>query len=281
MSEKVIIFGAGSSGKKLFERIRNDKTVICFTDNNPMLWGTFIFGIPVISPTDAIEKSYERIYVSSLPGMYEISEQLIRMGVDPKMTDTNYVSMTVLARERFLFRFAEEIYLQRIDGQTAEAGVYRGEFAKEINKNFPDRKLYLFDTYMGFVSEDVEIDKAIKQTDEMYEKNLSNTSIELVMSKMTHPENCVIREGRFPQTAENIDERFCFVNLDMDLYMPTLEGLRFFTPKMNAGGVILIHDYFNPGYPNIKKAVDDFQAENNERLRKVPIGDDISIAILF
>ena len=38
----------------------------------------------------------------------------------------------------------------------AELGVYRGEFAKEINKVFPDRTLYLFDTFEGFAEQDCD-----------------------------------------------------------------------------------------------------------------------------
>ena len=45
------------------------------------------------------------------------------------------------------------------------------------------------------------------------------------------------------------DEKFAFVSLDLDLYKPTFEGLRFFYPKMIKGGCVLIHDYFTPSYP--------------------------------
>ena len=83
-----------------------------------------------------------------------------------------------------------------------------------------------------------------------------------------------------PETAEGIDDRFAFVNLDMDLYEPTIEGLRFFYPRMSEGGVILIHDYFSEAYPNIEQSVDDFVRELGTRLRKIPIGDDISMAIV-
>lgn len=36
----------------------------------------------------------------------------------------------------------------------AEAGVFRGEFANEINRYFPDRECYLFDTFDGFDTRD-------------------------------------------------------------------------------------------------------------------------------
>lgn len=46
------------------------------------------------------------------------------------------------------------------------------------------------------------------------------------------------------------------------------------------GGVILIHDYFNPGYLGVSKAVQDYEKEIGVSLYKLPIGDNCSIAIL-
>lgn len=69
-------------------------------------------------------------------------------------------------------------------------------------------------------------------------------------------------------------------NLDMDLYEPTLEGLRLFYPLMSEGGVILAHDYFNKAHPNIEKAISDYEMEQGEWLHKMPIGDDITMAIV-
>ena len=72
-----------------------------------------------------------------------------------------------------------------------------------------------------------------------------------------------------------------FVNLDMDLYKPTLEGLKFFWPKMVKGGIILIHDFFSTGYAGVNKAIEQFVIENPDtENRFFPIGDDVSIAIM-
>src|SRR6188508_837716 len=40
-----------------------------------------------------------------------------------------------------------EIKSNGVKGNVAELGVYKGEFAKRINQLFPDKKLYLFDTF--------------------------------------------------------------------------------------------------------------------------------------
>lgn len=47
---------------------------------------------------------------------------------------------------------------------------------------------------------------------------------------------------------KGIEDSFCFVSLDMDLYKPTYEGLHYFYPRLNHGGYIFIHDCRNRGY---------------------------------
>ena len=50
---------------------------------------------------------------------------------------------------------ANEIYLNGISGMVAECGVYKGDFACILARIFPDRKLYLFDTFSGFDKRDI------------------------------------------------------------------------------------------------------------------------------
>ena len=65
------------------------------------------------------------------------------------------------------------------------------------------------------------------------------------------------------------------------MYTPTIEGLRFFYPRMMPGGIILVHDYFTKFYHGVKQAIDDFEKEMSIILTRVPIGDGISIAIVI
>lgn len=156
---------------------------------------------------------------------------------------------------------SREVYHYGIEGSTAELGVYKGDFAELINHYFPDRKLYLFDTFKGFDTRDAELERAKNFSDAS--QNWSNTSEELVLSKMEHRENCIIRKGWFPDTAEGIDDKFCFVSLDADLYQPILAGLNFFYPRLVHGGVIMIHDFNNKGYNGVRQAVKEFCDKNN------------------
>jgi len=96
---------------------------------------------------------------------------------------------------------------------------------------------------------------------------------------MPHPERCVVHKGYFPDTAKEIDCRFCFVNLDLDLYLPIYHGLRLFQRKMTTDGIILVHDYYLSGYKGARAAVERFLSECGGSIRKFPIGDDASVML--
>ena len=134
----------------------------------------------------------------------------------------------------------EEIKKNNIDGELAELGVYRGDFCKYMNKEFPKRKLYLFDTFNGFVDSDIEVDVKSNFTEKQWfndVKNFENTSVNFVVSKMKYPNNCVVRKGYFPNTIPEYEITYSLVSIDCDLYLPILEGLRYFYPRMNVGGM--------------------------------------------
>lgn len=119
-----------------------------------------------------------------------------------------------------------EIYENKVSGAVAELGVWRGDFAKVINEAFPDNKIFLFDTFEGFSQKDVmtEIEAKLSSGDQ----NFANTSEALVLSKLPHKKQAVVRKGWSPDSASDIDEKFCFVSLDAALYEPIKSCLEFF-----------------------------------------------------
>ncbi len=150
----------------------------------------------------------------------------------------------------------QEIKERQLKGSVAEVGVYKGAFAKYINQAFPDKKFYLFDTFEGFDDKDVnvEIDKNLSSG----QQDFSNTSVNEVLNKMSFKDNCIIKKGYFPESLNGLEDTFCFVSLDPDLYKPILDGLEYFYPRLEKGGYIFIHDYNNDLYPGSKQAVREF-----------------------
>ena len=151
----------------------------------------------------------------------------------------------------------EQLKKNNIQGAFAELGVHKGETAKAIHYMDQKRKLYLFDTFTGFRKEDLELES---QKDHRFtEKMFSDTNIETVKRYVKGNTNLIYKPGYFPTTTEGLEsEIFAFVNIDADLYAPTIEALNFFYPKLNRGGVIIVHDY-NHNWEGIQKAIHEFK----------------------
>lgn len=177
----------------------------------------------------------------------------------------------ITARHAMLESVSREIYQNNIIGNVAEAGVYRGEFAKYINVMFPDRKLYLIDTFEGFDARNVKTER--KKGFSEGNEDFTQTSIELVLNQMAYKKNCIVKKGFFPETMNNVEDSFCFVSLDMDLYEATLSGLNWFWPRMVNGGVIFVHDCRNQSYIGCRKAVEEFALVNHVGFIVLPDGE--------
>lgn len=232
---RAIVFGATESAQSTYDDIRKDYEIVALTDNDKNKWEKYICGVFVVNPADIFNMEWDEVIIISVSAMEAIKKQLLGMGIQPCKINTRYVELNVIPRIRFCEDFAAIVYDKGMMGSVAEAGVFQGEFAAVINRSFPDRKLFLFDTFEGFDKRDILYEERNHYSNSK-EGHLSITSEELVLSKMPYPGKCVIKKGYFPESACDVDEKFCFVNLDMDLYKPTLEGLRFFYPSMIRGG---------------------------------------------
>lgn len=232
--------------------------------------------IDVIRPENLNGLEYD-IIILALDWADEAIEQLTSLGVDPFKINTTYIiNKGIGARDIFLQNFSQDIYHKNIKGAVAEAGVFKGAFSAKINIAFPDRKLYLFDTFEGFDERDIRKEKG-KAINPLENSGYFNqTSEQVVMDKMKFPENVVIRKGYIPDTLEGVNDTFCFINLDLDLYEPTRQALDFFYDKVEIGGGILVHDFYNDySFPNLKKSVIEFAKKRG--IFYLPIGDGLSV----
>lgn len=278
--KKVIMFGASDGGKRLFDKIKSQYKIVCFTDNDPSKWGESLFGLCIHEPDKVLlTESFDYVIITSAPGLDSIYKQLIQMNIAPSKIVTEYIRGPLESRRQFLENLSW-IMDKKVNGNCAEVGVFEGDFAKYINEYFNDKKLYLFDTFEGFDQKDIDIEVK-NEFSQSSTGDYSNTTVDMVMGKMLFPENCIVKKGYFPDTVLGLDEEFCFVNLDLDLYQPTLEGLLWFSKRVAQGGVILIHDYFADNFKGPKHAVDDFlQLDEGKGLNIVPIGDGLSVMVI-
>ena len=177
----------------------------------------------------------------------------------PRDLENDYVRM------RTLEALCRE--LGNVPGAAAELGVYRGGFARCLNALLPERTLYLFDTFEGFDEAESKDEAA------GFVQAHRNTGVEKVLRLMPHPEKVIVKQGLFPASLGGLEERFTLVSLDVDLEESTLAGLRWFYPRLNPGGYLLLHDYNSPRLPGVKKALRRYEAELGKRLPAVPLCD--------
>ena len=185
-------------------------------------------------------------------------------------------------RITWIMDYAKFVYESEIEGNVAECGVFKGNMAMFINAYFPDKKLYLFDSFDGFRKEDIGFDITINPSSAFFYnlERYRGTSAEYVMSRMPFPSSVEIKQGYIPETFDGIEDRFCFVNLDMDVHPPMLEALKFFYPRMVNNGIILIHDYYSRDLIGVAKAVQDFENVIGRHTTKIPMRSVGSLAII-
>ena len=155
--------------------------------------------------------------------------------------------------------------LEEVPGAAAELGVYRGFFARCINQLMPQRKLYLFDSFEGFAEGACAVDS--------FQAAHRNTAVEKVMAIMPYPDSITVKPGFFPESLEGLEERFCLVSLDVDFYRGTLDGLRYFWPRLERGGYLMLHDWGSPKLPGVAKALRDYEAELGYKIPALPLCD--------
>lgn len=186
--------------------------------------------------------------------------------------EEKFVYLRDYVRYRTFELVAQEIITNHIKGAVAEAGVFRGTFARLINRIFPDRKCYLFDTFEGFSQESLA--EEIKQgyCSEEFGNLFKDTDEVTVRNSMPNKEQCIIRKGYFPETAAGLEEDYAFVSIDLDIEKLIYEALEYFYPRMTKGGYIFIHEYNYNALFGVKKAVARYE-KDYEVLKKVPICD--------
>lgn len=261
--KKIIVWGAGVDGQHLFDMLAFDCEIIAFIDEKLVLQGKYKMGIPILTPEKALQYNFDYVIIANKNGKilrsrliktYQIPENKILDFINNPVYDALFVKYPD-PRLSVLSNIKSIIDTRQLEGAVAELGVYKGDFAKYINYAFPNKKLYLFDTFSGFDVRDIEQEQIFSNAKE---NDFLNEDISLILNKMNYPEKCIIKSGYFPESLNGLEDQFCFVSLDADLYTPILNGLEYFYPRLVQGGYILVHDYTNPIFTGAKQAVHDY-----------------------
>lgn len=144
-----------------------------------------------------------------------------------------------------------------VAGSIAECGVYRGGSARLMATAFPDRKVYLFDSFCGFVQDD-SIEVGFKKG------HFADTSLDFIKEYLNDRPNCLFYQGWLPESAKEVDDKFCLIHMDMDHYESTIKSLNLFWPKLVEGGAIIFDDWEDDCCPGIKMAIGEFFSNKQE-----------------
>ena len=304
----IYVWGTGCGASELLERGLALERITAFVDSYPM--GDTFLNKPVLKPedldvqnislliitarhADAIAERCAELSIPSEKCLFlknyatlldrnagckaakeilgeEILEKLIprqRMVTTPRQLTSSALPQQDLSNDYVRLATLELLCrrLKGLPGAAAELGVYRGFFARCINQLMPERKLYLFDSFEGF-AEDARAGSAFQAAHQ-------NTAVEKVMAIMPHPESVIVKPGFFPGSLNGLEERFCLVSLDVDFYQTTLDGLRYFWPRLEQGGYLMLHDWGSPDLPEVAEALACYEQEIGSRITAVPLCD--------
>jgi len=304
----IYVWGTGCGASELIEQGLNLERITAFVDSYP--GGETFLGKPVLLPeqlhlgdcellivttrhTDAVAKRCEQLGIQErkllfLKNSYELSdrnaactiaqellgEELLkkllpkqRIVPTPSQLSDSQLPQRDLTNDYVRLATLELLCRQLVEvpGAAAELGVYRGFFARCINLLLPERKLYLFDSFEGFAEE--------ANASESFQAAHANTTIEKVLAIMPHPETVSVKPGFFPASLDGLEERFCLVSLDVDFAQATLEGLRYFWPRLQKGGYLMLHDWGSPRLPGVAQALKIYEEETGVAIPAIPLCD--------
>lgn len=161
-------------------------------------------------------------------------------------------------------------------GDFCEIGCYRGYTTVWLNLHLdtiaPAKRYWAIDTFRGFVPGDVTherqkrgkdtaedrraLDKFTINSQHWFDCTMRLNGISRVASHAT-----AVQDFVFPATA-----RFCFVLLDVDLYLPTRAALEKLWPLLGPGGVIVVDDcHEGHVYDGSRQALDEFCEQHRLR----------------
>ena len=152
---KIAIYGAGQAGRMVLKWLPGHQEAVCFLDRDPAKQGKTADGVPVRAPEELTAAEWESltevvIAVMKREAAEEITADLRGLGFRNKVTGITSFRDTQDVRLAVLRLYAQQIREKNVPGAVAELGVFRGDFSEEINREFPDRQIFLFDTFQHF-----------------------------------------------------------------------------------------------------------------------------------
>lgn len=183
----------------------------------------------------------------------------------------NYFSME---RKFTLKEFTKSV--SGLSGAAAEAGCYVGVSAWFMAKELDGCDFHLFDSFDGLSEPGVE-DRSPAGVSQ-WEKGHFSGSETAIRKNLAEFKGVEFHKGWIPERFPDVDSKnFKIVHIDVDLYKPTFECIKFFYPRMTIGGVIVFDDYGFENCLGAYRAANEFFEDKPERIIHLPTGQGVVI----
>ncbi|MEO8209972.1 MAG: TylF/MycF/NovP-related O-methyltransferase [bacterium] len=182
---------------------------------------------------------------------------------------------------KFLAQYELYKISKDVEGAIVECGVFKGasliRFAtfRNLFSNPKTKKIIGFDSFAEFPQTDFEPDQKMRTDfiEESGEQSISVDQLSHVLKNKKLDENVELIAGNITETIpeyikKNPDLKISLLNLDVDIYEPSVTALEYLFPRLQKGGILILDDY--QYFPGETKAVDDYFKDKNVNIQKFP-----------
>jgi O-methyltransferase len=221
---------------------------------------------PTVEQTPKHERREDKKFIAQ---MKRVIGQLARLGpafditIDPRFHEAaNRIvkaRKTMLGYDRLFTLWQSALNVAHLGLPLVEVGTFRGGSAALIAEALravdAACDVHVVDTFEGHIDATI----TAHDSDEHFSGKFANTSYEEVQAFLsTYPRLQVHRGNAGTVVAGWPERRYGMVHIDVDLYGPTLDCLRYFGPRLAGGGVLVMDDYESPTCPGVSLAVHEY-----------------------
>lgn len=278
--KKLVAWGAGPMLELYLRNSPNHQITYC-VDNSPILQGTSIFNVPIVSPDKLADESRADMLII-ITAMSSASVQAIHTSLSDGgyILDKHYTDISSFLKGSFEAKaesclkchFSNERYVfarsfnfnsqtplettilgnwlllealqstRALDGAIAEVGAFKGG-----NSYLLLSAMNLWnDKRKYYVFDSFEGFDKLSSRDPIGLQNVYDYDYQTnrIFNSLSLFQQSVVIPGFVPETFARIpdDEHFSVVFYDCDLYQPALDTYAFFWERIQEGGLLVIHD---------------------------------------
>jgi len=168
----------------------------------------------------------------------------------------------------------------RLNGDFVELGVFKGHttlfLAEYLNFSAIDKHWYLYDTFTGIPTEDLNNESWIEKNKGVY---VNTYSYEEVKERFNAYSNIHVVQGRVPDifTETPPPSKIAFLHVDLNSARAEVAALDAIYDSMVTGGIILFDDYGWAVCGEQHQAINEWARENMASILELPTGQGLMV----